>query len=140
MSTLRSALDELRIEDLRYAGDEGLAADIDELERAARIIEAERSRRLVEFERPCAFALDGHLSASSWLAHRQRLPRSVAEAQLRLARALADMPATAEALGAGEVSVGAVRQLSNAARRAPRRSLKPRMRWSRPPEPCRFPS
>jgi Domain of unknown function (DUF222) len=112
MSTLRSALDELRVEDLRYAGDEALAADLDELERAGRIIEAERSRRLVEFERRGAFTLDGHLSASSWLAHRQLLPRSVAEGHLRLSRSLGDMPATTEALGAGEISAGAARQLA----------------------------
>jgi HNH endonuclease len=58
VSTLRSALDELRVEDLRYVGDDGLAADLDELERAARILEAERSRRLAEFERRGAHSLD----------------------------------------------------------------------------------
>jgi Domain of unknown function (DUF222)/HNH endonuclease len=111
MSTLRSALDELRVEDLRYVGDDGLTADLDELERAARILEAERSRRLAEFERRGAHTLDGHLSASSWLAHRHRLPRSVTEGHLRLARALAEMPETARAHGDGEIAGHAVREL-----------------------------
>ena len=111
MSTLRSALDELRVEDLRFVGDEGLAADLDELERASRILEAERSRRLAEFERRGAFTLDGHLSASSWLAHRHRLPRPAAEGRIRLARATAVMPETARAHGEGEIASPAVREL-----------------------------
>jgi hypothetical protein len=54
VSTLRSSLDELRAEDLRFAADEGLVADLDELERAGRVIEFERARRLAEVERRAA--------------------------------------------------------------------------------------
>jgi hypothetical protein len=39
MSTLRSALDELGAEDVRYASDDGLEADFAELERAAGAVE-----------------------------------------------------------------------------------------------------
>lgn len=45
MSTLRSALDELGAEDLRYASDVGLEADFVELERAAGVVEGELARR-----------------------------------------------------------------------------------------------
>lgn len=119
MSTLRSALDELRVEDLRFVGDDGLAADLDELERAARVIEAERARRLAEFERRGAFALDGHRTLSSWLAHRHRVPHSTAAGHVRFARALESMPATAEALACGEISETAVSLLLSARDAAP---------------------
>ena len=73
MSTLRSALDELRCLDLRSASDEELSEDLMEFERASRVLEAERSRRLTEVERRAAWAVDGHLSVVSWLAARVRL-------------------------------------------------------------------
>ncbi|MEX2202609.1 MAG: DUF222 domain-containing protein [Actinomycetota bacterium] len=119
MSMLRSALDELRAEDLRFVGDDVLATDLDELERATRIIEAERARRLAEFERRGCFALDGHLSMSSWLAHRHRVAYSAAASQVRLARALASMPSTTEALASGEVSSSAVALLLSAREACP---------------------
>lgn len=114
MSTLRSALDELRVKDLRALSDGALGFDIGELERAGRILEAERGRRLAEFERRQAYASDGHVSAPAWLAHRHGLSRSVAEGQMRRARALEAMPAVAGAFGSGEVSASAVGVLARA--------------------------
>jgi hypothetical protein len=108
VSTLRSALDELAAEDLRFVGDEGLGADLDELERAARIIDAERARRLSEYERRGAFTSDGFLSISAWLIARQRVAPFAAATQVRIARAVEGMPATAEAFVQGEVSCAAV--------------------------------
>lgn len=119
MSTLRSALDELRAEDVSAVGDAALAGDLDEIERAGRVLEAERSRRLVEFERRGAFGVDGHLSVVSWLAARHGVPASVAAGQVRRARALEAMPAVAEAFGAGEVSDSAVSVLASAREAAP---------------------
>ena len=111
MSTLRSALDELVAEDLRFIGDEGLGADLAELERAARIIDAERARRLSEYERRGAFTADGFLSISAWLIARQRAAPFAAATQVRVARAMEGMPATAEAFSQGEVSGAAVSML-----------------------------
>jgi len=51
VSTLRSALDELQAEDLRFAGDDELEADFGELERSADLLLAERARRLAEIDR-----------------------------------------------------------------------------------------
>jgi hypothetical protein len=51
MSTLRSALDELKLEDLRHRSDRELLDDLGELERTVRALEAERSRRIAEVER-----------------------------------------------------------------------------------------
>lgn len=119
MSTLRSALDELRAEDLRFLGDEDLASDLSELERAERVIAAERARRLAEFERRGAFGVDGAVSVAAWHADRQGISHGAAAAQVRLARALEEMPGTAEALGSGEVSASAVGLLVSAREAAP---------------------
>jgi hypothetical protein len=119
MSMLRSALDELRMEDVRTRSDEALATDLDELERASRVIEAERGRRLVEFERRQTFARDGHLSAAGWLAHRYSLSRSVTEESMRRAQALEQMPAVARAFAEGDLSASAVGVLAGAQAAAP---------------------
>jgi hypothetical protein len=97
MSTLRSALDELRAEDLASAPERMLVSDVDELERATRIVEAERARRLCELDRRRVFAADGHLSTAAWLAHRQGLSRRAAEGAVRRAQALGEMSEVARA-------------------------------------------
>jgi Domain of unknown function (DUF222) len=119
MSTLRSTLDELRAEDLRFAGDEDLASDLDEIERASRVLEAERARRLAEVDRRGAWSTDGRLSLTSWVAERSGIPHGLAASQVRLARSLAHMPRTFEALGAGEISRSAAGLLASAYEAAP---------------------
>jgi Domain of unknown function (DUF222)/HNH endonuclease len=119
VSTLLSALEELRAEDLGALSADALASDLDELERASRIVDAELGRRLSEFERRRAFAVDGHLSTAAWLAHRQGLSRSAAEGRVRRAQALERMPAVARAFGDGDVSESAVHVLSAAREAAP---------------------
>lgn len=119
MSTLRSALDELRTEDLRTLADDELAGRLDEIERAGRILEAERGRALAELERRRLFAADGHLSAAAWLAHRQGLSRRSAEGAVLQARALEAMPGVARAFGEGELSGSAVHVLASAQQAAP---------------------
>jgi hypothetical protein len=114
MSMLRSAADELRAQDLRSLGDDELAADLDEIERTVRILEAERSRRLAEFERRGAQQDDGFLSVSAWLVARHRLAPSTATRRVRVARAMASMPRSAEASAAGELSEAAVGLLASA--------------------------
>lgn len=101
---MRSALDELGAEDLRYACDEGLEGDFTELERAAGALETELARRLAEIDRRGSFRRDGYLSISSWLAHRFRMAFSAATQLVRLARAFEHMPWTREALAGGEIS------------------------------------
>ena len=114
MSTLRSALDELRSTDVFALSDEQLASDLDELEHATRVIEVERGRRVAELERRGAYARDGHLSLASWLASRHRVAPSMAAGHVRMARALDAMPVAAEALAAGDVSSSAVSLLAHA--------------------------
>jgi Domain of unknown function (DUF222)/HNH endonuclease len=104
MSTLRSVLDELGADDLRYASDDELEADFAELERAAGAVEGELARRAAEIDRRASFRRDGYLSISSWLAHRFRMAFSAATQLVRVARALEHMPRTREALAGGEIS------------------------------------
>jgi len=119
MSSLRSALDDLRSQDLGSSSDEELSEDLVEFERASRVLEAERSRRLTEVERRATWAVDGHLSVVSWLAARVRLGFSRASQQVKLSRALRQMPVTSEALGEGELSSEAVGLLVSARESAP---------------------
>ncbi|MBI2237471.1 MAG: DUF222 domain-containing protein, partial [Actinobacteria bacterium] len=114
MSTLRSALEELRGEDLAWVDDEGLEADFAELERATDVLSAERLRRLAEIERRGSYRRDGYLSVSSWLTQRFRMAWSVALHQVRTARALQGMPKTREALAEGEITRSVLRVLVSA--------------------------
>src|SRR5918994_7941976 len=100
MSTLRSALDELRGDDLKMASDDELGEGLVELERASRVLDAELSRRLAEVERRGTWSIDGHLSLVSWLAAKLRIGFSTATQQVKVSRALRQMPATWAALGA----------------------------------------
>lgn len=114
MSTLRSATDDLRMQDLRSLADDDLASDLDEIERAVRVLEGERARRLREFERRRAHESDGFLSVSAWLVARHRVAPSTATRRVRMARSLEAMPQAAEAFSGGELSDAAVDLLASA--------------------------
>jgi Domain of unknown function (DUF222)/HNH endonuclease len=111
MSTLRSALDEFRLAELAGCSDADVESDLLELRRAAGVIEAECARRVAEVERRGTFAASGHLSMTAWVEHRFQTTWSDATRQVRVARALEDMPAAREALAEGDVSPAAVGQL-----------------------------
>jgi hypothetical protein len=119
MSMLRSALDELRSHDVSFASDEELTEDLVEIERASRVLEAERSRRLAEVDRRSSWRADGHLSPVSWLAAWLRIGFGRASEQVKLARALSDMPATSRALSEAEISGESARLLAAARAAAP---------------------
>jgi len=119
MSTLRSALNELRLDDLPALSDGELGVRLDELERAARVIEAERARCLVEVERRGVHSADGQLSAAAWLAYRHGISQGAAAAHVRVARALEEMPRVADALAEGEISTAAVEAMVRTRESAP---------------------
>jgi len=119
MSTLRSALDELRGDELEMASDEELVDGLVELERASRVLDAERSRRLIEVERRGTWSVDGHLSVVSWLAAKLRVGFGRASQQVKRSRALRYMPGTTRALGDGDLSSEAVELLVDAREAAP---------------------
>jgi 5-methylcytosine-specific restriction endonuclease McrA len=119
MGTLRSALEELAAEDLRFAADEVIEDDVVEIERASRGLEAERLRRIAELDARGSFARDGYLSMSAWLVHRLRIAWSTAGQHVRMARGLRRMPRTREALAGGDVSATATAMLVSARETSP---------------------
>src|SRR6266571_2666057 len=111
MSTLRSGLEELETTGLRFVSDQELEGILGEIDRAMGVLEVVRSRAVAEVERRGSFANDGHLSITSWVEHRFRTGWAEAAQQVRMARALEEMPATRQALSEGDVSRAAVGQL-----------------------------
>jgi hypothetical protein len=114
MSSIRSALDEMKAQDLRFAGDEELEDDLLELERSANVLLAERLRRLAEIEWRRTYLRDGYLSAAVWLGRRAGLSPSEAKQQVRMARAVEQMPVAQRALRDGDLSASAARVLVEA--------------------------
>ncbi|MGH2572968.1 MAG: DUF222 domain-containing protein [Actinomycetota bacterium] len=123
MSELRSAIEGLRTETLGDLPDARIEEDFAELQRAAELLDVERLRRLAEIERRTIFQRDGHLSAASWLASTFKVAWGTAREQLRIARALEEMPESRRALEEGELSMSAVRVLV-AARDADREAFR----------------
>jgi hypothetical protein len=72
MGSLRSALDELAVEDLRRLGDDELAEHVAEIERASRVLEVARSRAIAEVEERRSFAPDGCAWTATWIPRRGR--------------------------------------------------------------------
>jgi Domain of unknown function (DUF222) len=105
--------------DVRSLSDAELALRLDERERSARWIAADRARCLAEIERRGMHAADGQLSAAAWVARRHGLSQGTAEAQVRTARALEEMPVVADALSRGEISTAATDALVRAREAAP---------------------
>src|SRR5439155_10218151 len=124
MSSLRSVLDELQADDLRFHSDEELEDGLLELERANAVLYAERLRRLRAIEQRRTYLRDGYLSASVWLAQRVRTSYSEAKLHVRTARALEEMPATERALAEGEISPSGVRVLLEARETNPEESAR----------------
>jgi hypothetical protein len=115
MSELRSVVDQLRSEVLAELPDARLEEDFSELHRVMDQLESERLRRLAELDRRrTVFERDGHLSAASWLNGAFKLTWGTARDQVRLARALEQMPHARRALEEGELSISALRILAQA--------------------------
>ncbi|MEP6476294.1 MAG: DUF222 domain-containing protein [Actinomycetota bacterium] len=111
---LRSVVEALRLQLLPELPDARIEEEFAELQRSVELLEIERLRRLAEIDRRRLFERDGHLSAASWLAVRHRMAWETARYQVRVGRALEEMPQTRAAMGAGQVSLAAVRLLATA--------------------------
>ncbi|MDP9242791.1 MAG: HNH endonuclease, partial [Actinomycetota bacterium] len=114
MSELRSTIDSLSSEVLPELPDARIEEDFSELQRACELLEVERLRRLAEIDRRGIYERDGHLSAASWLAKTHKVGWGAAREQVRVARALEEMPETRRALRDGELSLSGVRVLVGA--------------------------
>ncbi|HEX9375358.1 MAG TPA: DUF222 domain-containing protein, partial [Actinomycetota bacterium] len=108
------ALEGVREVELRRLSDAEVEHGLGALRRAAGMLDAETARWLREAERRGAHEREGHSSMASWVEHRFATTWGDAARQVRMARALEEMPATREALYSGEVSTTAVGQLVEA--------------------------
>ena len=114
MGSLQSAIDDLKLTSAAEMTGEELSDTLIDLSRQMRSLEATRLRLLAGFEARGLHEIDGHLSVTSWLKHRCRMPRGRASEQVRLSRALTHMPATAAALTDGDIDHTALRLLADA--------------------------
>jgi hypothetical protein len=114
MSELRSTIEGLRLETLAEVPDARLEDDLAELQLVSELIDAERLRRLAEIDRRATYRRDGHLSAAAWLASTFKIAWGTARNEVRMARALEDMPVTRRALEEGDLSMSAARVLVDA--------------------------
>jgi len=94
--------------------DARLEEDFAEIQRAVELLEAERLRRLAEIDHRGLHERDGFFSAASWLVSSHKVAWGNARAELRIARALRDMPRSLTALQEGEVSMSAIKVLAAA--------------------------
>jgi hypothetical protein len=111
MSELRSVVDALRSDTLSELPDARIEEDFAELQRAVELLEVERLRRLAVIDRRRIFERDGHLSAAAWLATTFKITWGSARQNVRVARALEQMPKTRRALDDDDLSMSAVRLL-----------------------------
>ena len=112
MSSLRSALDELRGDDLNDLPLGQLGDDLVELRAVAEALEAEWIRRLQAFDSAQGWAVDGSLSLGAWLRARCRMTGATASDRSRLARSLREMPLTQHAFSDGDLTTGHVRTMA----------------------------
>lgn len=90
-----------------------------ECRRRERVAAAEGAAALAEIDRRRSFSLEGHLSATAFVAHRVGDSHRAAAGRLRLARALEEMPCTADAFRQGDIDEVRVRRLIDAHEVAP---------------------
>ncbi|MGI9648567.1 MAG: DUF222 domain-containing protein [Acidimicrobiia bacterium] len=119
MSSLRSALDELRADDLNDLPLSQLGDDLVELRAVAEALEAEWLRRLQAFDSAQGWAVDGSLSLAAWLRARCRMTGAAASDRSRLSRSLQEMPLTQRAFSAGDLTTGHVRAMAAGAKAHP---------------------
>ncbi len=119
MDRLEACLAEAAAEDVGDLSDQALSEGFARLARASDMATAQRLRRLSEIDRRKTFRDDGHPSATSWLVAEFQVAGGEAAGAVRMARALQDMPATAQALATGVLTTSAVKVLVEAKQAAP---------------------
>ncbi len=102
----------LRGEDRRQWLPQALSARLRELAVARERLEAEYARLISDWDRWQAWAVDGSLGPSAWLAHHTPVTSADAKQSVRTARLVRKHESTAEALSEGVVSVAQVGQLA----------------------------
>ena len=112
MAPLDGAVDTLASFDIDDF-DGGRAADVlVELRRVRAKLAAVEARLVARVDGARPWADDGYLSAASWLAASDNTSLDDARGDVRLARRLRSMPATAAALAAGDITLAHARRLA----------------------------
>ncbi len=119
MSVLRSALDQLKSQDLSVLSAEELEDDIAELARTADVVQALLLARTAEIDRRQSYVRDGHTSTTAFLKRACDMAGSTAREKVFVARALEAMPVVAERFAAGDLSYSKVRMLARAGQAHP---------------------
>jgi Domain of unknown function (DUF222)/HNH endonuclease len=105
LDLLRQAAEKLHRETAERPAGSVAGAELVELHRLSESLRAVFSGQLRDFERSGAYAAQGGaLSAAAWLRHECHLSPNAAAEQVRVARTLPELPETAAAFAAGEIS------------------------------------
>jgi hypothetical protein len=116
VADLRNAVDGLQAVDADGLADDELSELIVDLHTETSRLDAARTRLTGAWDARGVWGHDGAKSGAAWIAHRTRCPRGVADGEVRLARRLRSMPATAAALEAGAISADHAGRLARANR------------------------
>ena len=103
LEALRAAVDRLREVDTGALHDDELGALHVELREIENQLDAQATRLVAEWDSRKAWTAGGARSASSWLAHRCRMPHPTARRRVRLARARRSMPHVSAAWDQGRI-------------------------------------
>jgi hypothetical protein len=117
--SLSAVVDDVATEPVSMMPGADLADEVVELRRQIDRLEAQWRRRVAEFDRRDQHRVDGAVSAGAWLRWRCRVPARRASRVVKEARALTEMPDTAEAFAAGHLPVDHMTQLVRARDRHP---------------------
>jgi hypothetical protein len=115
LDLLRQAVEKLRSETSERPPGSLAGAELVELHRLLESLRSVFSSQLRDLERSGAYAAQGALSAAAWLRSECRLSPNAAAEQVRVARSLPQLPETAAAFAAGEISFAHAAQLSRCA-------------------------
>ncbi len=115
---LREAVDGLQSIDVDGLCDEELSGLLVDLHSQSARLDAARVGLTGVWDARRAWSSDGAKSAAAWLAHRTHQPRGALNGEVRLARRLRTMPATAAALAEGDITRDHAERLARANRPA----------------------
>ncbi len=116
VTLLREAVDGLQSVDVDGLSDVELSGLLVDLHSQSARLDAVRVELTGAWDARRAWSTDGAKSAAAWLAHRTHQPRGALNGEVRLARRLRGMPATAAALADGDISAEHADRLARANR------------------------
>ncbi len=114
IALMREAIERSATADRSRWSDNARSEYLVELLAAAERLQAEILRETAEWDARQAWAIDGALSAKSWVAHRTSLGEQAASTLVRTARLVSHHPATAHALASGTMTSAKVETLAAA--------------------------